>query len=702
MSLFSFDSSWSSAGARVPKSALTRVSIEGGPISLPVPSSSSSDLKRPMPSSSSSDTKRPVPAPGPSDLKRLERAARIASVRLRVDEAVRRGALWLVGPMLYAVAALTVIKVWQPPPHVEAWLVGGVALPAAVVLAVVLHALFRPRPWFAGALALDRHHGLSDRITNALAFASEGERTPLMDAAIEDAARSVPKLSPRRAAPIRFPKDLAISLGLGAAVVGIAQLEVRTTRFVPEPARTFEALVVSPDDLEVFREMAREVRPSDDPKLQESVRRFNQLVEDLAEKRLDRQEAFRRLEELESGLLEAVDADQEAVEEALRQMGAALAKSRAGEDAGKAMQENRLPDAEEAMKKLAERLESREKIDKKRLEELRRALEAASKTTTEKLGALEQERQELEERRKRLLKKKEEQGLSKQEENELRKTERRLERLEREKQRQQNAKKELDDLDRDLAKAAEELMKQLGEEAAKHLRQGAQELNRSAQQQMSRQQKQELKKRLEQMREMLRQQGQGGAKRQQQLVQFGQRARGGKPMPGEGQEGEGQPGQGQQGQGQGKDGQGKPGRGGQPILSLKPGQGGGQGPTVLMPGAGGIPLPGEGGGREGPGGGSGPGGEQWGTGHDPNVKGDATSLRGETQDVAAAAQDTGQGASASQVIYGAAERGFVGKGYRQVFTEYETVAEEVLAKDEIPPGYEFYVRRYFQLIRPRE
>ena len=51
---------------------------------------------------------------------------------------------------------------------------------------------------------------------------------------------------------------------------------------------------------------------------------------------------------------------------------------------------------------------------------------------------------------------------------------------------------------------------------------------------------------------------------------------------------------------------------------------------------------------------------------------------------------------------GAAERGFASKGYNKVYREYHTVAEEALEKDEIPGGYRFYVRRYFQLIRPRD
>ena len=73
-----------------------------------------------------------------------------------------------------------------------------------------------------------------------------------------------------------------------------------------------------------------------------------------------------------------------------------------------------------------------------------------------------------------------------------------------------------------------------------------------------------------------------------------------------------------------------------------------------------------------------------------------------TQDTQVAGQDTGQGASRSEVIEGAAERGFAGRGYTKVYREYHTVAEEALGKDEIPGGYRSYVRRYFQLIRPRD
>jgi hypothetical protein len=54
------------------------------------------------------------------------------------------------------------------------------------------------------------------------------------------------------------------------------------------------------------------------------------------------------------------------------------------------------------------------------------------------------------------------------------------------------------------------------------------------------------------------------------------------------------------------------------------------------------------------------------------------------------------------VIEAAAEQGFATEGYKDIHVEYEKVAEEVLESEQIPPGYRFYVRKYFDMIRPRE
>jgi hypothetical protein len=125
-----------------------------------------------------------------------------------------------------------------------------------------------------------------------------------------------------------------------------------------------------------------------------------------------------------------------------------------------------------------------------------------------------------------------------------------------------------------------------------------------------------------------------------------------------------------------------------------PGQGGSA--VLEMPGMG--TRPGQG--AEGAGqGGQGPGA---GTGHDPTTLDDPTRLGGSRQATRVEGEQSGRGPTRSEVILGAAERGFASREYERVFVDYESHAEEVLEQDQIPGGYRFYVRRYFQLIRPRD
>ncbi|MDP8998512.1 MAG: hypothetical protein M3O46_00190, partial [Myxococcota bacterium] len=249
-----------------------------------------------------------------------------------------------------------------------------------------------------------------------------------------------------------------------------------------------------------------------------------------------------------------------------------------------------------------------------------------------------------------------------------------------------------------LEQAAEDLMKDLGL-SAQDLDQGAEDINRADQQEMTQQEKQELRQKLQELRELLRQEGQAGKDQITRLKRFSRMARGqsGSQAQGAGKEGEGQDQQGgadprQDGQGQGGTGVSQTsqhgetwmlGADGQKMLMLSKGQGGS-----------GQSEPG--------GGGSGAAGRKWGEGHDPKLQGTATNPKMGTEDTQVQGADTGQGGSRSQVILGAAERGFASRGYKRVYGEYHQVAEQSLAKDEIPGGYRFYIKRYFQLIRPRE
>jgi hypothetical protein len=625
-------------------------------------------------------------------LELLSRAARTAAARLRANEVLARASLLSTVALIYAALALTVLKVARGAPQVEHALAWGALGPAALFVAGVLHAALRQKPRTAGSLALDRHHGLHDRVTSALAFAEveERERTALMQAAIDDAVAVARDLSPRKAAPIVLPRDFWAMALLSLAVLGIALVEVPVVRIVPPEAHHVDALTLGADDVDLLRRMSEELQATTtDPAALAGARRFNQVVEDLAERRLERREVFRRLDELEQSLKDPAGIDTTELDEALDGVAKELAKSALSKPVADALDEKKLADAEQAMLDLAKKVETAKKdVDRAKLEALRQSLKKASETVHEKSAKADASRKELEEKKKRLLQKKQEKnGLTQAEKEELNRAERQLERLNRDKNKSESGQQGLSGLDKDLAKAAQDLMKDLGQ-GAQDLQKGAEDIHRAAGQRMSEEQKKELKRKIEELRQILRQEGQAGRDRVKRMMQFGERAHGQNGQRGEGHG---------KGQGQGKEGQGGKGQ----QLRIGQGSPGPGGSLVLAPGAG-APIPGTESQGEGPGGGNGQTGSEWGQGHDPNLRGDSTKLKGQTEDVTAAAVDTGQGAASSQVIYGAAERGFVGRGYKKVYTDYQTVAEEALAKDEIPPGYRFYVRRYFQLIRPRD
>lgn len=645
--------------------------------------------------------------PRRNHLGRIHRAARLVELRLRLARALRALPVALTAALALAVAVLTARKVL--PLHVSeqrTWqiLVGA----AALVMVTAIAAMLRRLPPRAGTIALDRHHDLHDRLTNAVVFeATPAEkRSPLMEAAIDDACVHAADLRPGKAAPLPVPEHLWVPALAALGLLAVALLEVRAPRRDAPVAKTIEALLMSPDDLELFREAAKALdRQDQSPEMKAAVERFNQLIEDIANRRLDRTEAFRQMEALERELLKGAEADLKALEEELKETGIDLKKSELAKQVGESLEKKDLEKAKKDLKDLAERLRDKKKPDKAELERLRQALERAAARRKEAMQALNEKRAEA---REQLLKQKQKMSEDPQkraeEERLLKKKERELERLDREAEQKERSGRQLDRLDRELSKAAQDLMRELGL-SADDLEQAAEDINRLQEEEMSEKEKEELRQRLEELRELLRQQGQGGKQRMARLLRFGKRARGGQGQGQEQQQGQGQgQGQGQEGEeGEGQEGQQGQGQGqGQ---GRRPGEGqvwviGPGGKKILMPGGQGGQQGGQG--QQNGGNGSQPGGDGAGTGRGPEVAGKRTDSKMGTQDVQAQAVDTQDGPSNSEVILSAAERGFKGSPYKKVFTQYRTVAEEQINKEQIPDGYRFYVNRYFQLIRPRE
>lgn len=639
------------------------------------------------------------------DVGRLRTLAALAELRMRFGRALGVFTTTAAGSLLVAAAVLAAAKTTRLADPTARRLLVAVAV-APFVAALV--AWVRRLPPLAGAIALDREAGLRDRIATALAFASKGATNEFERAAIADGIAHADKAKPSRAVPIPVPRDLVAVVALAGVVAVVGMLEVR--KYVHEAqAPTINALEMDPDDLEALADFANQLKdqPHADDDMKAAVQEFNKLVEDLKNKRIDRNEAFRRMAELDTKLQKSGELDKKALEEAMKKVGSELKKNDLTKDVGHALEKGDKKEAEKKLKELAAKLKSNQlKLSEEQKKALAEALKKAANRDREKaLAEMKSKRDKLVAELEKLRAEKEKNGGKEtpEMEKDRKQKERELDRLDREEKEQASADRQLEKLDRDLEQAAHDIMKDLGLSAA-DLDAGAEDINKMAEDDLTAEEKEELRQRLKELHDLLVQQGKLTPEQLAKLKEFMKKAKGGKSAkagkkkkpgkmgkfnpdldPSAGGDDKGD----QDGDGDDGDGDGEP-----KDWTLGP-----DGKPIPMPGAG-QPGAGQPGGQ--PGGDGKQPGPGWGVGHDPKMLGKKTANKVGTTDIQVAGQDAGKGPKRSEVILGAADKGFVVKGYKKVYTEYKTVAEEALKQDEIPAGYRFYVRRYFDLIRPRD
>ncbi len=563
------------------------------------------------------------------------------------------------------------------------------AIAAALVAAVYVLLRTREVPQAVAAAEADERLHLSDRLGSAVAFLDVLEPSELMQAAVRDAARASQEVDPKRVVILRAPR--------AARVLPVAVLTLVGASFLHQPARTATVprapqprshLVVEEDALEAerqaVRKLARDAQAEQDPALAELAQKLDALLQAVDQKQLSRSEAFAQLALLEQNL-GPKPGDLPKPSERLKAMQSALASSAQTKQLAQAIAKDDLATAQKELEKLAAEAEARAKEAKSSSkndaaqEELARALDRASKALDEAQKRSDTERdnkmKQLEEEQRQLKKQQQEHPEDQENERRLQRNQRELERLEREKQQQSEQRRQLQRLSRDLEKAAQELRNKMSPEAMKKM---AEELGKM---------EDEIKKlggsgrasmQIAELKEVLRragraESGEGGKgktdEREQRLSEFDERA------------------------------------GGQPNALLLGGDNPGENTLLLpMPGAGQNPGSGDQPGDQ-QGGGKGDEPQRPGDGigdqHDPNVQGDATKLKTQQKIIHARGQ-TGNGPSKSQTILSASERGFANRSYRDAYKDYASAVEEVMSQESVPPGYRYYVKRYFQLIRPRE
>lgn len=557
------------------------------------------------------------------------------------------------------------------------------------VVACVLPALgfligaLRPVAPLLLARLLDRTLGASDLFASAWSFGQlpVSSRTPFMQACIARAQLAIVHVQAGRAMPLRRPRALASAAMLTLGLVGLCMLE--TPRQQRVSARVVPKLrLLATEDLHAFREEVAKLLPraADDAEAQATARELNALIEALSDQRLDRAEALRELRGLEHRIdADALHADQDALREALRGLGQALQRDSLAKSVAEALQEG---DAGKARAEL-ERLSQTLRGQAQKADALRKLAQALARTGAqsqngESAKRIQQKRAELE----RLLKRKKESSSDNvQDQRLLQKKKRELEHLEREQSERDSSQRKLDGLKRELSSAGQSASEGHAGQTAEHLQRGAQELAKTESQQTSAEQRRQLRERVQQLRELLSKQSsaQSGqdkkpASEQAQrlsLEQFGRAARG-------------QP-------------SGRKNTDGKPSGTLLlPGQRGGDPNTTLEMEENGSPERMSETTSQAK-----AGGKAQGHGGRPEANADPSRLASTRVDTRVNANQ-GEGPTRSEVILEAGQRGFASRSYQRVHGEYEKHADAVLERDKIPGGYRFYVRRYFQLIRPRE
>lgn len=682
----------------------------------------------------------------------IDKVVRRLGWRLKAQAALRLGlVLGAVGLALFALAVVLVKARLVPADLVY---VGGVAAIALPAIGVAL-GLLRRRSDIALAASLDAASGLQSRLGSALAFARLPERTPMQEAAIDDALTVLGEARPALAAPWQWAAfgagaiALAVAAGLAGPAVFALELPVGSeagqvlARVVKPPPFQRLKVTVRADDAATLEELAKdleaETKTAADPGTKQFLEDLNELIRALQEGRITPEEAAARMAALEKSLeaWKAEHQDQaEAVEKRLQE---AAEKLKHAHEALKpvleAMKERDWKAAAEALEQLAKELEDKalKEADQKKLAkdlaELSKQLESERQKEKDRL---EKERDRLKEKER-----KEKDRFAQKDRERLKDTERRLEQLDdparqdemSEPERQlERLSDDLDDAAQDmLRRLAEELQKlgggesgpedeqrreqagqqgdtgqegqegdqgnereqggQQGEMTAEDLERAAEALRKMAQGQQGRQQMRVANGRMIDVREMLKRAGREGG---DDGGRPGQRGKGGQPGKG-GEPGEdGQPGESAEEQFDRLAKGGMPGddKDGEPMLLL----GGDKGPK------GGIKLPGSGDGKTDPRMGQ---GEGIGKDHDPRLYGERTDLEDTKTHEEFVPGMHGDGEVQSKIIMTAAQKGFASRGYGEVHQDYSEVVEDALEKEHIPAGKRTYVRRYFDLIRPR-
>ncbi|WP_146618267.1 hypothetical protein [Lujinxingia litoralis] len=631
-------------------------------------------------------------------------------------------------------------------------------LATLLILSAALWGWRRPLHRIELARRLDAHHQLHDRLSTALSLMEAPPQTPaaraFASAQLDDALAHLDRVDLQQATPWTRPPDTTLLAVCALVVIGVGLVPLPDhVKPLPPPFEVrYEAFV---DDATLALERDRLARLREtlgedpDPQAEAMLDAMEALLDKAAAQEISQRDFLEELAAIEerfSAADEVIAKELNTLTQALADMAQevaadhteALAKEPELKEALDALSRQDMAEASEALEKLAESIQQ-EGISEERAERLAELFEAFS----DRLDAEDERLQELVEKHRDALEKLAEQFGDESQLNDeqralLNEAEEMLSNAENARQDYDTseAKNQLERLSRDLDEVANEYLADAkgsedgkegiagqaeerdGErpdyrnEVGRKLDDASEQLSEADKERQRQERRESIRQQMQEMRESMArgsaEQSETQERRGDQVEDFMERARGeaearddaaldeqrAREQQNEGSE----PGEGdkpQLGEGTPEDASGQEGQAGQeaPAGGAPPEGEGGEGePNTEGDASGGEYNPGQ---SDAPGS-DGPD-EQAPGGQDSPGPGEGETIQSQTR-----GQENSSGKSRSEVIRGASEEGFASTEYQEVYADYESIAEEVMEREDVPEGYRHFIKRYFQLIRPQQ
>jgi hypothetical protein len=660
--------------------------------------------------------------PSPSDVSRITRLVDRVARRVRGQRATEYG---VTGALVYLMILALALVLYK-----TGWVESSTFWTAALVAVVVpvgaaLRGWFRHVDRVSLAQRIDRSHNLHDRLSTALSLAEGHKDDEFSSAQMRDALRYTDQVDTSRAAPFKKPTDLAAFAIFLAAVGVLAVIQPPSNKHpLPPPPEIKHDPVLDSATIAMERDrleqLKNELEGVDDPEAKEMVAEIEELLNDVEEREISEKEFLERVDEIQEKYFdeeqdkateELAEKLKKAAEELKEEAAEELEKEQELKEVVDALEEKDMEAASKALEKLAEKLEN-EEMSPEKAERMAKLLEKFAKNLDpddKKLEELIEKHKKLAEE---LAKKFEGQNnMSEKDKQRLNRAQKELDKLKQKQEKQQNSQssRQLKRLQRNTEEMAEKMKKQAQEqqgdkgepqqkaregesgeksdyqqEASKQAKKASEQMKQGSKQRKSQQVKRDAKRQLDDMEEAMRRSGskQGNSDGQQQsdgqrgerMKDFLRRARGEQDGKQDGQ-------QGQKGQSNGEKSGRMPGEGqeGDPKKGeAKNAQKGNASKELSEKQT-----------------------NKAGAGEGNRELGEETSIDSERKDSKVSGRKGG-GPSKSEIIRSASEKGFATTDYKDVYVDYESVVEEVMEREEVPAGYRYYIKRYFELIKPRE